>query len=306
MKQCQLILCMLYAGIVSLSLNPQAVAQNDGIINELQENTAPAHEPTGPKKCTPDQIEKMIDARFTLKEIYGICNLTESVISSTPAGDILQKVAETLANCSTYIDHGVQYTKWIKPKRESEKIAFRTAFIRPHHLRFEYAARWKSGPSNMIVFMEDETIKSKWNRQSPNVKEEKSLTNALAGTGWLGATIPCLLLPTKVKSWSLLQMEKIERMTDKPFNGKSHYRIKGYHPMGEADEPILLWIEKSTYLIRKIERISKSNNYMAKETTIINAHININLTAEKLDFEQGPQLTPSDFSTTTKPKTIRK
>ena len=43
MKQCQLILCMLYAGIASLSLNPQAVAQNDGIINELQENTAPAH-----------------------------------------------------------------------------------------------------------------------------------------------------------------------------------------------------------------------------------------------------------------------
>ena len=98
--------------------------------------------------------------------------------------------------------------------------------------------------------MEDKTIKSKWNRQSPKIKQEKSLTNALAGTGWLGATIPRLLLPTKVESWSLLQMEKTERMPDKPLDGKSHYRIKGYHPMGEADEPILLWIEKWVHPLR--------------------------------------------------------
>jgi hypothetical protein len=297
---------MLYAAVALLSLSPRTAAQNNGYIDALQENRAPAPEPIVSKKCTPDQIEQMIDARFTLEEIYSICNIAESVNASTPAGEILQRVAETLANCSTYIDHGVQHTKWIKPERESEQIAFSTAFIRPHHFRFEYAAKWKSGPSNRIVYMEDKTIQSKWNRQSPKIKQEKSLTDALAGTGWLGVTIPRLLLPTKMESWSLLQMEKIERMTDKPFDGKSHYRIKGYHPMGEADEPILLWIEKSTYLIRKIERVTKSNNCLARETTIINAHININLTADKLDFEQGPQLSPSDFSATIKLKTIRK
>jgi hypothetical protein len=265
---------------------------------EMDEEQAPASEPAGQSKCTPMQVEKMFAAGFPPEEIRKICGVTGQPGLDESAGDILQQVAEAYAACATYVDQGVQYTKWIKPEEPEDKKAFRTAFIRPEHLRFEYAARWKSGLSNMIVYMDGNAIQSKWNRRSPNIRPETSLTTALAGTGWIGALIPRLLLPAMVESWSILQLKSIEREADETFDGKACYRIKGHHPSGSSDEPIQLWIDKQTRLILKIERISKSKDYFTRETTIFNPYININLTAAKLDFENGAKLTSADLETT--------
>lgn len=270
--------------------------------SKLKNRVPPMGSAIGREKCTYDQIERMIDARFTLEEIYSICNIGKSNRSSSCANKILRKVAETFAGCATYVDQGVQYTKWIRPKRQMETTTFTTAFIRPHRLRFEHAATSTSGPSHAIVYMNGDTVKSKWNQQNLDIKKKQSLTTALVGTGWIGAMIPRLLMPNRVHTWNLLQLDEIEKMSDKLLEGRNYYRIKGYHPMGDVEEPIILWIDKTTYLIRKIEKISKTEKYLIKETIIFDAHMNINLTADRIGFERGPRLTPADFATEIKPK----
>ena len=184
---------------------------------------------------------------------------------------ILKCMATVYATCTSYCDTGLVSTRFIEDKgtRTIEK-PFTTAFVRPDRFRFEY----QDGSHQAIVWREGETVRVEWPwtgiaELPPQLIKPESLELALAGaTGVSGGsahTIPALLLPEEVGGRRLTDMTEVKQIEDtlSEEEGVECCQIAGKY----AGHPIVLWIEKATFCLRRMETQHPFEHFRTETTT---------------------------------------
>ena len=214
-------------------------------------------------------------------------NTEEPKQDSLTARQILDHTATIYRECKSYHDSGVVKTVLIKAGGNLiEEKPFITSFIRPDRFRFEYFEKeankqerryfvWQK--RNNIVAWRDFKIKL-------GIDRPKSISSALAGamgvSGGSAYTIPRMLLPDQIKGWSLTDMSDIKRIDDSKIENNGCYCIQGRHD----DSPMTLWIDKETFLVRRIDSQHKFDNFRTESITTYDSMINGEITEKMLEY----------------------
>jgi hypothetical protein len=204
---------------------------------------------------------------------------------SLTAVQILDRVSKAYAHCRTYRDSGFVQIVFIRPDRKwSEKKVFSTAFDRPDRFRFEYKEKQGEDELRYLVWRHGKDVRTWWDVK-PGVERPPSLGLALAGaTGVSGGsahTVPALLLPDEVGGWQLTSMTDVRRIEDAKLGEVDCFRVRGAYVEAQAT----VWIEKKTFLVRRIDSGNEFDDFRTEETTVYDPVVDGELTDEMLRFD---------------------
>ena len=228
----------------------------------------------------------------------GNARIRNAVDDRTPTvSEIIDRMAETYANCKTYRDTGT-VTTVLKSKRETEPRVtnFTTAMTRPDpqassagflankiQFRFSFVKNIEGDLIPGVIWRNGTDIKTWW-EFAPEVESPDSLSLALAGlTGVSDGsahTIPKLLLPTEVRGRMLTELKNAKRGDDKVFDNHNCFSIDAKY----AGSPISIWIDQKTFLVRRIDQTTEFGGYKFGSLTTYNPVIDEHVPAELLKY----------------------
>lgn len=209
------------------------------------------------------------------------------------AGQLLGRMAKVYANCKSYRDAGIVKTVFFEAngKRTMTK-PFTTSFARPDRFRFEYQEKRGDGPDEVnryIVWRKGNEVQTWWDIKLGVAKPE-SLRLGLAGaTGVSGGSalaIPALLLPDEMGG-GLTYMREAKRMQDVQLEKRECFRVQGKY----GASPTILWIDKETFLLRKIDTqmLLQVKNIRVEQTTTYDPVLDGEITDKMLEFDPPKQ-----------------
>jgi outer membrane lipoprotein-sorting protein len=213
---------------------------------------------------------------------------------------ILLSMERAYRTCRSYRDSGVVTSTILTDGgRAGSERPFRTAFVRPGWLRFQFTDPGLGERSSSYIVWSDGTqVRSWWDAQ-PGVRNPGSVYDALAVaagiSGGSSVRVPSLLLPQEFGGGPLLVGP--ERTDDAVAGDADCYRIRGksrktpYTLMMGAqtrtveDESITFWIDKATYLLRKVEEDRTFDTYREKSVTTYTPEFDVDIPATDLAFD---------------------
>jgi outer membrane lipoprotein-sorting protein len=218
---------------------------------------------------------------------------------------ILVEMARVYGGCRSYRDTGNVMTATLtEGGRAGSERPFATAFVRPNRFRFQFTDPGLGERSSRYIVWTDGTEVRSWWDAKPGVRRPASLQEALgiaAGiSGGSSIRIPGLLLPKDVGQGApLVGAERIEDGVDRGvpcvrIKGKSRktpYSLTvGGRTLTVQDESVTLWIDRATFLLRKVEEAKTFDTYRSQSTTVYTAELNVEIPAAELDFNvpEGP------------------
>jgi outer membrane lipoprotein-sorting protein len=245
----------------------------------------------------------------------GVSNTTaiEADRQAFSAAEILAHMAETYAKCTTYQDSGCVSTVFVRADSEhTDKKPFSTAFIRPALFRFDFKSTHDgSNWHRYIVWADGADVRTWWSIQS-EVEQRPSLSLALAGaTGVSGGsahTTPALLMPDSIGGRRLTELTDLKRLEDAQSGEFDCFRIQGKSviniqsaelerrrrevmkltgkDLGISETgPETLWIDKSTFLLRRIDEQTQFSSFRTESTTIYEPSIDVPIADKQLLFD---------------------
>lgn len=161
--------------------------------------------------------------------------------------EVLSKMAHTYATATTYADRGTVTTIFSGSSSHTRTITFETAFARDRIFRFEYRKGFSGRIASSDVIWSDFVHTYTQSTDEPEVIDDghnlKLALGAKAGVS-AGSTyrIPGRLLGAKMPALRDATIDGTESI-----DGHACWRIKG-----TETEPTIIWIDRSTYVIRKI------------------------------------------------------
>lgn len=185
------------------------------------------------------------------------------------AREALDRMAEVYARCNRYRDAGCVTTvlTGVAGPHTYEK-PFTTAFVRPDRLRYEYRVRNPDGTfgQRYIVYASGRDIQTWWTL-NPGLKPAARVGLALAGATGVGggsaATVPAMLLPGQVSGGLAVSLAAPERIEDAALDGADCLRVRGQ----ARDKLTTVWIDRGTFLLRRIDTRLRAAAFSADETT---------------------------------------
>ena len=198
---------------------------------------------------------------------------------------ILDRMAKAYADCKSYRDSGVVTTVFVMDtgKRTVEK-PFTTAFVRPELFRFEY----KNKNRRYLISANGQNVQTWWDLK-PGIQKPESLQLAVGGatgvSGGSAARIPAMLMPGKLKGWGGVHISDAKRIKDGKLENVECFRLEGKY----ADNPITLWIDKKSYLVRRIDQQTKFDDFRTEQTTTYDPTIDGKITDKMLEFDPPVQ-----------------
>ena len=214
--------------------------------------------------------------------VLGLCSgiVFGRVQEVATADEILERAQRVYAECTLYRDSGTA-TIITYPMKVTVKKSFQTLYIRPNQFRFEYSERRRLFHSRFIVWQSGRDFATWWNLRNPKVQNPDGIRAALNGpTGISGASsaiVPFLLYSAWFSENLLNTMTNVERLDDTFVDGLAVYQIRGSRGV-----PFTMWIDKSTFLIRRVE--IKMQSPLATETIDYHPSINLSILAKDLTF----------------------
>jgi len=224
---------------------------------------------------------------------------------STPA-QILHETGLTYAQCKSYSDSGAVRT--ISKGETIEEKRFATAFVRPDRFRFEFTNRFlgtKTPTENrFIIWRQGNQVRTCWDLR-PGIVEESSLMIAVAkATGISGGTahyIPGLLMPDEIRLSILTVLREPQRLDDAVENGVDCFQLQGRRLISLPDIKLpeefdgfklprqstsvdTVWIEKKTFLVRKIQTRLASENFDSQMTITYEPVLDGTIPGKLLEF----------------------
>lgn len=212
---------------------------------------------------------------------------------------ILLAMEKTYATCTSYRDTGtVKIATLTEGGSAGSERPFATAFVRPDRFRFQFTdPGLGERSSSYIVWTDGAEVRSWWDAK-PRVRRPGSLREALAPaagiSGGSSVRIPGMLLPEAVgEGTPLIGPERTEDGTDR---GVVCYRIRGKSrkvpytlTMGTRvltvrDESVTFWIDRATFLLRKVEEGRTFDTYRSESTTTYSPEFNVDIPAAQLAF----------------------
>ena len=192
---------------------------------------------------------------------------------------------------------------------------FTTAFHRPDRFRFEYRDRREVGREwkRYVVWLGGEEVRTWWDVH-PGVRRPESLELAVAGaTGVSGGsahTTPALLLPDRISGRRLTELVELAALGDEPLGDVICYRLSGrqfvpYPVDSDEDErraqhvialtgrrperaersPLTVWIDRDTFLIRRIEAATQFETFRTETVTDYTPAVGVPLGDAELLFD---------------------
>ena len=228
-----------------------------------------------------------------------ICIALMSCIASAQAqtaGEILAKVSSVYAGCRTYSDEGTSKTgASIGGGRHSY---FRTSFVRSGKFRFQmwFNADKPVRVEPWVVWKEGDLIRTQGisNVAVKRWRLDTVLSRIAAFSAGSSVTIPQLLLPDEFRVVQLFSLIVDARVAgEEKINGRQAFRIEGTM----AGLPIMLWIDKSEYLVLKSYRQVNIGNRHEESTVQYKPKLNGNVPPEDLTMTQSGNQVSTDVST---------
>ena len=176
--------------------------------------------------------------------------------------EVLDRMAKVYSSCKTYRDSGLVKIDIPGCLPYTAERPFKTAFIRPSRFRFEFTEKKLGVETRFVVWQSGREVRTWWD-VTPGIEKVESLGLALAGatgvSGGAAHTVPALLLPIEVGAGSrtLIETTELSRLADAKLGKVDCFCIKGK----SADDLITLWIDKKTFLLRRIDEPHKTTTY---------------------------------------------
>lgn len=206
------------------------------------------------------------------------------------AMQILDRMAKTYADCKSYSDSGLVKTVFIDAdgNRTVEK-PFNTAFVRPDRFRFEYHEKAGDERKNRyLVWRNGKEVQTWWDIK-PEVAKPESLSLALAGATGVSSgsahTVPALLLPEEIGGRKLTEMTEAKKLEDARLDKADCFRIQGLY----VAKPMTLWIDKKTFLVRRMDTENKFDNFRTESTTTYDPVLDGKIADKMLEFDPPKQ-----------------
>lgn len=227
---------------------------------------------------------------IALFSLYGCGSNSSS--SGLTAETILAQMKQTYSSCQTYLDTGVVTTTFIQSSGNwIDEKPFLTAFIRSDRFRFEYQETHSSVEYRYIVWRNGADVLSWWDVK-PGIGTGESLDMAIAGATGVSSgsahIIPALLLPNEISGRQLSDITEARRIDDAEIDSVNCYRIQGKF----ANDPITIWIEANTFLVRRIETQHTFPDFSTETVTTYTPVVNGVVTDDMLAF--NPPLANGD------------
>ncbi len=239
----------------------------------------------------------------------------QGAAAADPAGlspmQILLTMKRAYSGCRSYRDTGKVKTRSVMDDSTfGSDVPFATAFVRPGPFRFEFTDNGLGERSSRCILWWNGTEVQSWWDARPGVRRSESLQQALDGASGIsdGASlrVPGMLLPAVVGSGAPLVDP--ERIADDTAAGVACFRIKGRSratPYTETagastvtvkEEVVTLWIDRATFLLRKVEEARTLDSYRSTRTTTYAAEANVDIPPDQLAFgapeAAGPPAAP--------------
>jgi hypothetical protein len=220
----------------------------------------------------------------------GIRDLDAQNTPDFSAQGILARAAAAYSSCKSYRDSGVVKVVFLENGgRRIQEKPFKTAFVRPDRFRFEYAETDFVGATRRyIVWRLGNQVQTWWDIQ-PGVKEQQSLSSALAGaTGVSGGSahaLPALLLPLEVGGRRLTEMTDVKRLADAEVGGVGCLCVEGKY----ADQRRTVCVDGKTFLVRMIDFQVTFPELSTEQTITYEPVVDEQVAQELLDFDPPAQ-----------------
>jgi hypothetical protein len=212
---------------------------------------------------------------------------------------VLLTMKRTYSGCRSYRDTGKVKTRSVmEDSTFGNDVPFTTAFVRDGAFRFQFTDTGLGDRASLCILWWDGAEVQSWWDAKPGVRRSDSLQQSLdAATGISGGAsvrVPGMLLPAVVGAGAPLVDP--ERAADDVVGGASCYRLKGRSratPYTESsgsitvtvkDEVVTLWIDRASFLLRKVEEARTLDSYRSTRTTTYTPEVNVDVPAEQLAF----------------------
>jgi hypothetical protein len=178
------------------------------------------------------------------------------------AAGILRRAGELYASCRSYRDEGDQTSVIVGAHlpggRETFGHRFRTCFVRPASLYFEYREFWRGTDQQRAsgtIWATPERVEQHW-----SVQPEQERTTTLAGaisrfadaTGGTVCSIPLLLLREHGRRAMLPDPDSARIRGESVHEGRCCFVIDGTR--GFSKRHVTVWIDRESMLIRRCDR----------------------------------------------------
>ena len=189
---------------------------------------------------------------------------------------ILARMAEVYANCTSYRDEGTVVSAF-------EEISFATVFERPSRFRYEYTRSGARSDRYVIWRTAPGDAQSWWTIRSNSPNQSMNMAIA-AATGVSAATshhIPRLLMPDEVGGFSFAVDDWVDATTaqEESVNGRACYKLSGHYPLVPT-ALVTLWVDRETFLVRKV--------FSNGATVTYSPQLNIPIEQSNFQFQPPP------------------
>jgi len=220
---------------------------------------------------------------------------------------ILRAMEQAYVGCRSYRDTGEVRTAVVTDGgRAGSERPFSTAFVRPGRFRFSFTDPGLGERSSSYIVWSDGTDVRSWWDAKPGVRDPGSLQAALtpaAGiSGGSSVRVPGLLMPEAMGQGPLLVAP--ERIGDDTDRGVVCFRVRGRsrktpytlstgaRVLTVKDETVTVWIDRATFLLRKVEETRTFDTYTSESTTTYAPEVNADIPAAQLAFG-APETPPA-------------
>ena len=189
---------------------------------------------------------------------------------------------------------------------------FSTAFVRPDRVRFEFRSTFNGGEWDRYIVWASSKEVATWSDIRPGIGRDRSLALALAGaTGVSGGsayTVPSLLALDEMEPGRLTRLSDLEHLEDGKLGDIDCFRVRGQFIVhidpeelerarerfqkltGSSlgvpeEEPETLWIDKATFLLRRLDHQARFESFRTGETTIYDPAMELPIPEKNLRFD---------------------
>ncbi len=175
---------------------------------------------------------------------------------------ILDRMAKAYAECKSYRDSGVIKSVIVKNTGSPEftvEHSFTTAFVRPDRFRFEIK---NEDDDRLLISANGQNVRTWWDVE-PGIQETgvTGVSPWLKPSGFSGGQMSVEFPPCSCrKNWRVsgdLDLIDPKQIEDGKLQNVECFRLE----YNFRDEQITLWIDKQSYLVRRIDERIKSGRH---------------------------------------------
>jgi hypothetical protein len=176
--------------------------------------------------------------------------------------EVLSRTQEHCATCDSYVDEGEQISQIVGPQfpggQETLSYRFRTAFVRPSDLFFDYREFWRGTEevrAHGVICATAQHVDQWWSILPDRDTRTTLMTAISRFTGVSGGTVsavPALLLATMKGGSALPDAGSARIVEEVEHEGRACLVIEGTR--GASRWPLSVWIDPSTFLLCRSHR----------------------------------------------------